>query len=152
MRAAVAAVDPGRQHQTVQLHDAPNPLPVVAGPEGAIHHRPDAAIAIRRAAVRHGADLSQDGPVVRAVIAAGEARPGHVVGSPPQSPRIAGDQVARRLMPWPKMKEPASFETSLKTSGTAAETARFATNTSPPPMAHHMPRSDRRYHPTGRAA
>jgi len=33
LRAPVTAVDPGRQHQAVQLHDAPNPLPVVPGPK-----------------------------------------------------------------------------------------------------------------------
>jgi hypothetical protein len=79
----VAPMRPRRQHQPVQLHDAPNALAVVARPEGPVHHRPDAAIAIGRPAVRHRSDLLQDRRIRRAVIAAVRPGSGHVIGGSP---------------------------------------------------------------------
>ena len=57
MRPAVAAMDPRRQHQAVHAHEPPDALAVVASAEGAVDHRPHAAIAVGGAAVRDGADL-----------------------------------------------------------------------------------------------
>ena len=83
VRPALAAVDPRCQHQPVQLHHASNAFAVVARPEGSVHHGPDAAVAIRRAAIGHGADLLQDRLIGGPVIAPVRARPGHVIGRPP---------------------------------------------------------------------
>lgn len=41
------------------LHDASNAFAVVARPESSVHHRPDAAVTVRRAAVGHRADPPQ---------------------------------------------------------------------------------------------
>jgi hypothetical protein len=87
----VAPMDPGREHQAVQLHDAPDAFAVVAGPAGPVHHRPDAAVAVRRPAVRHRMDLLQDGLVRGAVLAAGRPAPGRVVRRAPGAAEDAAD-------------------------------------------------------------
>jgi hypothetical protein len=74
MRAAVPAMDPRGEHQAVEAHHAANALAVVAGTEGAVHHGPDAPIAVRGAAVGDGADLLEHGLVVDPPVEAG--RPG----------------------------------------------------------------------------
>ena len=83
MWPTVAPVDPRGEHQAVQLHDAPDAFAVVAGPKGAVHHRPDAAIAIGCLTVRHGADLLQDRLIRGAVLAPVRPRPRHIVRRAP---------------------------------------------------------------------
>src|SRR5262249_11598884 len=91
MRSAMAPVQARGQHQAVQLHHAPNALAVVAGAEGPVHHRPHAAIAVSRAAVRHRVDLLQDQRIGRPVIAPARPGPAHVVGRSPRDPQDLAD-------------------------------------------------------------
>jgi hypothetical protein len=86
VRPAVAAMHSRRQHQPVQLHDPANALAVVPDAKGPVHHRPHPTVAVRRPAVRHGADLLEHGLVGGAAIAATRTCPRDVVGRAPGDP------------------------------------------------------------------
>src|SRR5262249_16894497 len=92
MRPPVATMHAGRQHQPVQLHHAANALAVVPDPERSVHHGPYPAVAVRRSAVRHRADLLHHGLVVRAAVAASRARSPDVVGGAPSEPEYRADR------------------------------------------------------------
>jgi hypothetical protein len=86
MRPPVPPVDPWGQHEPVQLHDPPNPLAVVAGTKGPIHHRPDPAVAIGGPAIGHGVDLLEDHGIVGSLIAAWRTLSADVIPRPPAHP------------------------------------------------------------------
>jgi hypothetical protein len=92
VRPPVPAVDSRGQHEAVQLHHPPNALAVVARPEGAVYHRPDAAVPIRRAAVGHRADLLQHRGVRHSVISPIGTHPGHGVGRAPGDAEYRADR------------------------------------------------------------
>src|SRR5262249_5593814 len=60
--------------------------------KGPVHHRPHPAVAVRRPAVRHRADLLQHRLVVGATIAPFRARPADVVGGAPGDPEDRTDR------------------------------------------------------------
>ena len=118
MRAAMPAVDPGRQHEPVQLHDPPDALAVVAGAKGPIHHRPDPAVAIGGPAVGYRVDLLEDHRIVGPLIAARRALPADVVPRPPPNPERVTDHRHRppRHRPDPLPNHGLFFRTSRAAS------------------------------------
>src|SRR5262249_57516909 len=118
----------------------PDALPVIAGPEGPVHHGPDAAIAIRGPAVRHRSDLLEHGRIVRATVRARGAARGGMVGRPPGHAQGLADRRDRaaRHRPDPLRNHGLFFTISwaawrISTSIVFRPTARSTSPLRPPP-------------------
>jgi hypothetical protein len=96
VRPPVTPMNARGEHQPVELHHPPDALAVVARPKRPVYHRPHSAVAVGGPAVRHRADLLQDGRIGRPVITPIRTGPGHVIRRPPRDPQDRADHGERQ--------------------------------------------------------